>query len=158
MLYGGSVWGEIMPGSLDGMGPMSVFESYYDAWWIGPWYFLLGWIVLVAAVGIFHWREPGVFRDRIVHDRSMADARAASLYTLAVGVALVNAVAGDYYGPAASFLGFAIVALIVLAHELLKPAAGSATRRQIEPVFYVLLGLASWLLSPFLENLLGIQS
>jgi hypothetical protein len=162
LVFGGSLWGEADPVG-DGEG----------GWWIPVSFFLLGWSTLVISFGLFLRREAGGLAQRIQRERSMADARAAGSYLLGVGVTLTEAVSGDFWGWSHGLLTFGVLAALVLAHEIfagLQPHGGrrgtsgdvggeddstSDTRRTIEAVVYVLIGVAAWGLNRLLDLSVG---
>ncbi len=107
LIFGGSLWGEADPVG-DGEG----------GWWIPLTFFLLGWSVLLGAFALFLQREPGRLAHRIQRERNVEDARAAAAFLLAAGVALTDAVSGDFWGWEHGLLTFGVLAGLVLAHEL----------------------------------------
>ncbi len=107
LIFGGSLWGEAVPVG-DGEG----------GWWIPLTFFLLGWSVLLGAFALFLQREPGRLAHRIQRERNLEDARAAAAFLLAAGVALTDAVSGDFWGWEHGLLTFGVLAALVLAHEL----------------------------------------
>lgn len=154
LIFGGSLWGEADPIGDDEGG-----------WWIPVGFFLLGWLVLLAAFGLFLRREPGSFRERIRGNRSMADARAATTFLLGSAVALTDAVAGDFWGWRHGLLTFALLAAMLLVHEIFAPmtagtparaqASQSDTRRVVESLTYLGLGLLVWLLNRLFDAAFG---
>jgi hypothetical protein len=163
LIFGGSLWGEADPVG-DGEG----------GWWIPLSFFLLGWITLVIAFGLFLRRESGRLAHQLQRERSMADARAAGSYLLSVGVALTEAVSGDFWGWWHGLLTFGVLAALVIAHELfaglqsrgqLRGTAGdlggegasppSDTRRTVEAIVYLLMGAAVWGLHRLLDLSVG---
>jgi hypothetical protein len=152
LIFGGSLWGEADPVG-DGEG----------GWWIPVSFFLLGWTTLVIAFGLFLRREGGRFAHRLQRERSLADARAAGSFLLGAGIALTEAVSGDFWGWRHGLLTFGVLAALVLAHELFagfqaradrRGTAGdvggdggsgpSDARRTVEAIAYLLIGLAAW--------------
>ncbi len=119
MIFGGSLWGDADPLGDDEGG-----------WWIVWAFFLLGWLTLVVAFGIYLAREnrrrPGPQLPR----RSSAepqrtpfiddvdDPRPAALFLLASGVALTDAVSGDFWGWRHGLLTFGVLAGLLLVHEV----------------------------------------
>lgn len=157
MIYGGSMWGESEPESLEYGGIFMILPSYDDGWWIIPWFFLMGWAILFLTMKLWFLREKSISGKGIRRDRSLADARAAALYCLGCAIPLTDAVAGDYYGLGDSFIGFAVIALPVLAHEVLRPSSEEAERDPQEPWLYVGFGFAAMIISPILSTLLGFR-
>ena len=151
LIFGGSLWGEADPVG-DGEG----------GWWIPASFFLLGWTTLVIAFRLFLRREGGRFAQRLQRERNLADARAVGSYLIGTGVALTEAVSGDFWGWRHGLLTFAVLASLVLAHEVFAsfqaradrrgtagdvggaPPGPSEARRTLEAVVYLLLGLAAW--------------
>jgi hypothetical protein len=154
LIFGGSLWGEADPIGDDEGG-----------WWIPVGFFLLGWLVLLAAFGLFLRRESGSFRDRIRRNRSMADARAATTFLLGSAVALTDAVAGDFWGWRHGLLTFGLIAAMLLVHEVFAPATltdphrerprAANPRRVVESVAYVTLAVVVWALNRILDAALG---
>lgn len=158
LIYGGAMWGELVPGALEYGAMFEVLPGYDDGWWITPWFFLMGWIVLVAALYIWIRRERGDFFDRIVRDRSLTDAKAAGYFCIANGITITYAVHGNYYGFWDSLLGFSIVALPILAHEVLRPKqAGESLSRDLEGLTYIAMSLIGIFVVPWLSTLLGLR-
>ena len=151
LIFGGSLWGEADPVG-DGEG----------GWWIPASFFLLGWTTLVIAFQLFLRREGGRFPQRLRRERSLADARAVGSYLLGTAIALTEAVSGDFWGWRHALLTFAVLAALVIAHEVFANLQSRAHRRgtagdvdgaamgpsdghrTLEAVVYVLLGLAAW--------------
>lgn len=163
LIFGGSLWGEADPVG-DGEG----------GWWIPVSFFALGWITLLIAFGLFLRREGGKLAHRLRRDRSMADARAVGAYLIGAGIALTEAVSGDFWGWWHGLLTFGILAALVIAHELFASfqarahrrgtagdiaggdAAGpSDTRRTVEAIVYLLIGLAAWGMNRLLDLSVG---
>jgi hypothetical protein len=164
LIFGGSLWGEADPVG-DGEG----------GWWIPLSFFLLGWITMVTAFGLFLRREAGRLAHRLQRERSLADARAAGSYLLGVGVALTEAVSGDFWGWWHALLTFGVLAALVIAHELFaglqarehrRGTSGdiggdddgsepSDARRTVEAVVYLLIGLAAWGMHRLLDLSVG---
>jgi hypothetical protein len=173
LIFGGSLWGEADPVG-EGEG----------GWWIVGAFFLLGWIALVGAFVVFRERErrhgEGWSRS-IRRSRSMEDARAASLFLLAAGVMLTDAVSGDFWGWWHGLLTFGVLAGLLVAHEVFAWMAGAGARRGaarsggvaaaagraqpepakaagsrgVEGLVYVALALAAWALNRLLDATLG---
>jgi hypothetical protein len=154
LIFGGSLWGEADPVGDDEGG-----------WWIPLSFFFLGWVTLLIAFGLFLRREPRPLAHRLQHERSIQDARATAAYLIAAGVALTDAVAGDFWGWRHGLLTFGVLAALVIAHEVFaslsarrgpagstggvggdatEPSAPSDTWSTLEAAVYVLLGLAAW--------------
>jgi hypothetical protein len=163
LIFGGSLWGEADPVG-DGEG----------GWWIPVSFFLLGWTTLVIAFGLFLRREGGRLAQRLQRERSLADARAAGSFLLGTGIALTEAVSGDFWGWRHGLSTFGVLAALVIAHELFagvqargqrRGTAGevggddgsgpSDARRTIEAIAYLLIGLAAWGLNRLLDLSVG---
>jgi hypothetical protein len=158
LIFGGSLWGEADPVG-DGEG----------GWWIPLSFFLLGWITLMVAFRLFLRREHRGFARQLQRERSLDDARAAGSYLLGVGIALTEAVSGDFWGWRHGLLTFGVLAAMVIAHELFAGVQGRAhrggtagdvggdgvttsdARRTVEAIFYVVMGLAAWGLNRWLD-------
>lgn len=111
LIFGGSNWGEADP-----------FGDWEGGWYVPMTFFFTGWGVLVAALALYLWREPGRFREAIVRERSMATARGAATFTLGVSMAMTDAVSGDFFGWGAGMLDVATAAGMLVVHELVVPA------------------------------------
>jgi len=163
LIFGGSLWGEADPVG-DGEG----------GWWIPVSFFALGWTTLVIAFWLFQRREGGKLAQRLLRERSLADAWAAGSYLLGAGIALTEAVSGDFWGWWHGLLTFGVLAALVISHELFaglqarahrRGTAGdigggdgagpSDTRRTIEAVVYLLIGLAAWGMNRLLDLSVG---
>ena len=163
LIFGGSLWGEADPVG-DGEG----------GWWIPASFFALGWTTLAIAFGLFVRREGGRLGQRLQRERSLADARAVGAYLLGAGVALTEAVSGDFWGWWHGLLTFGILAALVIAHEVFAglqarahrhgtagdvggddAARPSDTRRTIEAIVYLLIGLGAWGLNRLLDLSVG---
>ncbi len=157
MIWGGSMWGESEAESLEYGAFFEILPSYDDGWWIIPLFFIMGWIILFLTMKLWFFREKTISGEVIRSDRKIADARAASLYCLGCAIPITDAVAGDYYGLGDSIIGFSVIALPVLAHEVLRPASAEVERDAQEPWLYVAFGFAAMILSPILSTILGFR-
>ena len=164
LVFGGSLWGEADPVG-DGEG----------GWWIPATFFALGWTTLVIAFGLFLRREGGRLADRLQRERSLDDARAAAGFLLGTGVALTEAVSGDFWGWRHGLLTFGVLAALVLVREAFagvqararhRGTAGdvggdgsspSGAHRTIEAIAYLLVGLAAWGLVRLLDLSVGAR-
>jgi len=164
LIFGGSLWGEADPVG-DGEG----------GWWIPASFFALGWTTLVIAFGLFLRREGGRLAHRLQRERSLADARAAGSFLLGAGIALTEAVSGDFWGWRHALLTFGVLAALVLAHEVFagvqarahrRGTAGDVggdgagpvdARRTVEAVAYLLIGLAAWGMVRLLDLSVGAR-
>ncbi|MFU8805669.1 MAG: hypothetical protein ACNA8W_17785 [Bradymonadaceae bacterium] len=155
LIFGGSMWGESTPESLEYGGIFEMLPGYEDGWWITPWFFLMGWGILLGTMLLWFASEAG---QRIRRDRNMEEARAAAIYCLCCAIPLTDAVAGNYYGLADSFLGFAVIAFPVLAHEWIKPRPGAEERRAEEPWIYIIVAIAVVVITPFVSQWLGFRT
>jgi hypothetical protein len=154
LIFGGSLWGEA-----DAVGDDE------GGWWIPLAFFLLGWIVLLIAFGLFRRREK-TFALKIHRDRSFASARATASFLVSSGVLLTDAVAGDFWGWRHGLLSFGVLALMLLVHEAFaafsRPdepdgptSTGVDVRRTIESVAYLGMALLAWLASRYVDTALG---
>jgi len=152
MIFGGSLWGEADPTGSDEGG-----------WWIPLGFFLAGWCVLILALALFFWREPGPTRLRIRRDRNLPTARAAASYALASAWVLTEAVAGDFYGWKQGLLAVGSVALLLVIHELFAFGQGRMTSalgprggaRTWETLTYPISGAIFWWLNRIFEHQLA---
>ena len=157
MIYGGSLWGESDPESLEYGGFFEVLPSYEEGGWIVFWFFLMGWAVLWATMKLWFIREKNVSAAKIRSDRSIADGRAAALYCLACAIPITDAVSGDYHGLADSFISFSVIAFPVLAHEIFRPPSSEHERDPQEPWIYIVFGFGAMLVSPIISSFLGFR-
>jgi hypothetical protein len=119
LIFGGSLWGDADPVGDDEGG-----------WWIVGAFFLLGWIALVCAFGLFLQREKRHQRgwgQGIRRNRDMERANATALFLLASAVPLTDAVSGDFWGWRHSLLTFGVLAGLLVAHEIFAGIAGRGT-------------------------------
>jgi len=164
LIFGGSLWGEADP-----------VGDWEGGWWIPASFFALGWTTLVIAFWLFLRREGGKLAQRLQRERSLADARAAGSYLLGAGIALTEAVSGDFWGWRHGLLTFGVLAALVISHELFAglqarahrggtagdiggdggSSGPSDTRRTIEAVVYLLIGLAAWGMNRLLDLSVG---
>jgi uncharacterized membrane protein YjfL (UPF0719 family) len=153
MIFGGSLWGDADPVGGDEGG-----------WWIPLGFFLVGWGILVLAAAVYVSGEPTSLRMRLVQNRNLADAWAASSYLLGVALVLTESVAGDFWGWSEGLLGLLVIAGMVVTHQLcsrrmpaLITTVGSHTdrllgRRQLETVAYAGFAISFWLLQRGLDR------
>jgi hypothetical protein len=157
LIAGGSMWGSLTEGSMMYGGPFELLPSYYEGTWISPWFFMMGWVILFLTMKLWFIREKSVSGSGLRRDRSIADGRAAATYCLGCAIPLTDAVAGDYYGLADSFIGFAAIAFPVLVHEVFRPPSVEHERDPQEPWYYVGFGFLAMILSPIISSLLGFR-
>lgn len=157
MIIGGSMWGESEPEALEYGWVFEFLPSYEEAGWIIWLFFLMGWGILFATMKLWFYREKDISGERIRRGRSVEDARAAALYCLGCAIPITDAVSGDYHGLGDSLLGFSLIALPVLAHEVLRPSSQQNDREAVEPWTYVAAGLAAVAVAPFLSEFLGFR-
>jgi hypothetical protein len=145
MIFGGCLWGEADPVTDDEGG-----------WWIPLGFFAAGWAVLLGAMALFFWREPGPTRLRIRRDRSVGDGQAAGAYAVAAAWVLTEAVAGDFHGWRHGLLAVGFIAVLLGLRELhgvlqnrltITVTGGRSPRRAGESALYLLTGLVFWLLN-----------
>ena len=153
MIFGGSLWGEADPVGDDEGG-----------WWIPLGFFLAGWGILVLASAMYIVGEPVSLRMRLLQNRSVADASAASSYLLGTAVVLTESVAGDFWGWSQGLLGLLVIGCMIITHQLcvhrlpvLITTVESKTdrwlvRRQIESMAYAAFAVAFWLLQRGLDR------
>jgi hypothetical protein len=154
MIYGGCLWGEADPVGDDEGG-----------WWIPLGFFVMGWVVLLIAVGIYIRGEPHSLRVRLVQDRSLSEARAVACYMLGVGMVITNAVAGDFWGWWEGILGLLVVTLMMVTHELCRAripsvlttvetkSAGLLESRRLEALAYLVLASVFWVVQMYINRL-----
>jgi hypothetical protein len=152
MIFGGSLWGEADPVGDDEGG-----------WWIPVGFFLLGWIVLMVAFGLFLRRDRIRLADRLGRERNLPDARAAAIFLLSSASLLTEAVAGDFWGWRHGLLTFGTLAVLLLVHEMFgawtarreesRDASPFDPRRAIESTAYLLIAGAAWLINRYLDRL-----
>ena len=120
LIFGGSLWGEA--------DPLSDAEG---GWWIPVGFFLLGWLILVAATALYAWRSRDFHRQlRCEHD--LGAARTAAVFVLSSTAVILQGVAGDFWGWAEGLLSMGTIALMLLGHELLAGGRDA----EAEPVGY----------------------
>jgi len=173
LIFGGSLWGDADPVGDDEGG-----------WWIVWGFFLMGWLVLVAAFRIFQRREGSRFRGRrgaLRRSHDLEDGQAAALFLLAAGITLTDAVSGDFWGWRHGILTFGVLAGLLLAHEVfagiargggggpvgapdeasggasggVRPESRPAGARATEGLVYVFLAVAAWGLNRVFDRFLG---
>ncbi|MCP1727506.1 hypothetical protein J2T60_001506 [Natronospira proteinivora] len=157
MIFGGAMWGSMTAESLEYGSIFEVLPGYEDGWWITPWFFLMGWTILALTQWLWIRREKANFADRIVRDHRINDAKAAAGFCLSNAVIITYAVHGDYHGFGDSLFGFSLIALPVLAHELMRPRTPDEVSRDGEWWVYIVVALGSVLLMPWLSTWLGLR-
>lgn len=157
LIYGGSMWGESDEAALEYGAIFEVLPSYEDGWWIIMLFFAMGWGILFITMKLWFWREKSVSGSDIRRNREVADGRAAALYCLGCAIPLTDAVSGDYHGLEDSLISFGVIALPVLAAEVVRPPAPEADRDPSEPWVYILAGIAAIALSPIISTTLGFR-
>lgn len=138
IVFGGSLWGEA--------DPLSDAEG---GWWIPCGFFMMGWISLAVATGLYLWREPGSFKQQICQDRDMTLSSSAAVYVLSTSTVLLKGVSGDFWGWRHGIFGMGAIALMLLGHEFIALLGGTRPAfvwRVFEQVMYVLLAALSWFL------------
>jgi hypothetical protein len=140
LIFGGSLWGEADP---EGGGE--------GGWWIPLGFFLLGWLVLVAGLALYLWRESTSLRRAVRQERQLAPAVGAASFCLSTGILMTNAVHGDFFGWTAGLKDVGLAAGLLVLHELVRPGRGGAAanrvRRAVEVVLYLGVGLGNWALT-----------
>jgi hypothetical protein len=107
LIFGGSLWGDADPVGDDEGG-----------WWIVVGFFLMGWVSLLVAFGLFLRREAGRIAFRLRRERSLQDARAAAVFLLSAAVVLTDAVSGDFWGWRHGILTFGVLAGMLITHQV----------------------------------------
>jgi uncharacterized membrane protein YjfL (UPF0719 family) len=158
LIFGGAMWGSMDGESLEYGWIFRILPGYEDGWWITPWFFLMGWFILYLTMRFWFRRENSNFRHRIVRERRLDDAWAASCFCIACAITIAYAVQGDYLGFWDSLLGFSIIAVPILAHEALRPATPEASRPAGEGWIYIVLALVGILTIPWLGRLIGLTN
>lgn len=142
LIYGGAMWGEVVPGALVYGAVFELLPGYTDAWWITPWFFFMGWVVMVVSLRRWLAQEPYNFADRIVRDHSFPEAKVAALFILANGIIIAHAVHGDYLGFEQSHRGFFVFLIpLVALHLYAKVRAKNPKNRDREGMTYVVLAV-----------------
>ena len=156
MIFGGSLWGEADP-----------LSDYEGGWWIPVIFFHLGWGCLAAVFGLYLRRDPGKFSYQIRRERNTAAARAAAAFLISSAIPLTEAVSGDFWGWRHGLSSVAIIALLLIAHEMFASWSGAGpdradidvtqfdTRRIAETVAYLVIGGAAWALHRIADRLWG---
>jgi hypothetical protein len=158
LIFGGAMWGSMEGDSLEYGWLFTILPGYEDGWWITPWFFLMGWAILFFTMRFWFRRENTDFRSRVVRDRNLDDARAAGLFCIACAITIAYAVQGDYLGFWDSLIGFSIIALPVLAHELLRPDSPDARRQKGEGWIYIGMAIIGIITIPWLGRLIGLTN
>ena len=156
LIFGGAMWGEMEVEALEYGWLFSGLPGYEDGWWITPWFFLMGWVILFLTMRFWFVREHIDSRERIVRDRDQADANAFACFCIACAITIAYAVQGDYTGFFASLAGFSLIALPILAHEILRPANPRGQRKQGEGWIYIVMALVGILTLPWFGRLIGM--
>jgi len=159
LIYGAAMWGAVVPGALDYGGIFQRLPGYSDAWWITPWFFFMGWVVLVVSLRIWLAQEPYNVFDRIVRDRSIPEAVVSALFILANGLVIAHATHGDYLGLAESHASFFVFLLPVAALHLFARLRRSSSTddRAREGFTYVGLAIGGILVVRVLAATLFVQ-
>lgn len=157
LIFGGAMWGDMEGESLAYGSFFEFLPGYEDGWWITPWFFVMGWGILAATLWFYFRRENDDFRQRVVRERDAGDAQAASLFCIACAITIAYAVQGDYLGFFHSLTGFSIIALPILAHEILRPARGHEKRSASEGWIYIAMAIIGISLAPWLWRLIGLD-
>lgn len=158
LIFGGAMWGSMEGDSLEYGWLFSLLPGYEDGWWITPWFFIMGWLILFFTMRYWFRREYGDFRTRVVRERNLEDARAASYFCIACAITIAYAVQGDYLGFWDSLIGFSVIALPILAHELLRPGSPDAHRRKGEGWIYIIMAIIGIIVAPWLGRLVGLTN
>ena len=148
LIFGGSLWGEADPTG-EGEG----------GWWIPVTFFLLGWVVLLAAFRLFLTRESQPLKVTIQRERDLADARVASFFLLSSAVPLTDAVAGDFWGWSHALLTFGVLAGMLLVREAFAARRsadpGTGESRLLESGAYLALSGGAWWANRLLDQVFG---
>lgn len=158
LIFGGATWGSMDEESLEYGFIFRILPGYEDGWWITPWFFIMGWLILFFTMQFWFRRERSDFRTRVVRERSLEDARAAALFCIACAITIAYAVQGDYLGFVDSLIGFSVIALPVLAHEILRPGSPDQRRPKGEGWIYILMALIGIATIPWLGRLIGLSN
>jgi hypothetical protein len=151
LIAGGSLWGEADPLSDDEGG-----------WWIPVGFFVMGWLILLAATAIFAWRGRWL-QHQLRRELDMSAARTASVFVLSGTSVILPGVAGDFWGWTEGVLSMATIALMLIGHELLagrrtpvpEPLGGEAIlslRELFEHLLFIGLAAACWLLNRWIAQ------
>lgn len=157
MIFGGSMWGESTPESLEYGGIFKILPRYEDGWRIIPWFLIMGWGLLYGTMKLWFLREKLVSGPGLRRGRSVADAKAAAVYCIALAIPLADAVAGDYCGLGDSFISFAVIAFPVHGHELLRPTSAEHVRQAEDPWLDLAFGVGAAMLGQIISILLGFR-
>jgi hypothetical protein len=158
LIFGGATWGSMDEESLEYGFIFRILPGYEDGWWITPWFFVMGWLILFFTMRFWFRRENSNFRTRVVRERALDDARAASLFCIACAITIAYAVQGDYLGFFDSLIGFSIIALPILAHEIMRPGSPEQRRTRGEGWIYILMALVGIATVPWLGRLIGLTN
>ena len=158
LIFGGATWGSMDEESLEYGFIFRILPGYEDGWWITPWFFVMGWLILFFTMRFWFRRENSNFRTRVVRERALEDARAAGLFCIACAITIAYAVQGDYLGFFDSLVGFSIIALPILAHEIMRPGSADQPRTKGEGWIYVLMALIGIATVPWFGRLIGLTN
>jgi len=151
LIFGGANWGDA-DATGDGEG----------GWWIPLGFFAAGWAGLCLVTAIYIRSERHSLRQRLVQDRSRAEARAAASYVLSTAIVVTRAVAGDFHGWSSGMLGLGTVVGLMITHEWCRravptlvstaddPWGGTEPQRWVEASLYLLISLGFWAASYWL--------
>ncbi len=156
LIFGGAMWGEMEPESLAYGWLFRFLPGYEDGWWITPWFFGMGWLILFFSLRFWFRREQLDPRQRLARERNLDDAWAAGCFAISIAIPITYAVHGDYLGFWESLIGFSVIALPILAHEILRPATPGTRRQRGEGLIYIAMSLAGIAILPALGRLIGL--
>jgi len=156
LIFGGAMWGDMEADALEYGWLFRLLPGYEDGWWITPWFFLMGWAILFFTMRFWFKREHIDARERIVRERNQADANAFACFCIACAITIAYAVQGDYTGFFESLAGFSIIALPILAHEIMRPANPRGQRQRGEGWIYIAMALIGIITIPWVGRLFGM--
>lgn len=146
LVFGGSLWGEA--------DPLSEAEG---GWWIPFGFFLMGWVTLAIATGLYLWREPGTLRRQLCQERDSTAAWSAAVYMVSTASLVFQGVAGDFWGWRHGILGMGTIGLMLAGHEVILYAGGKTSQsrflRAFEQCLYIVLAAVVWFLNRMIDRL-----
>jgi len=152
LLIGGSLWGEADP-----------LSDYEGGWWIPFAFFLMGWVVLIAATWLYVRRASGRFRMQLRREHDLRAAATGAVFVLASTTLILQGVAGDFWGWREGLLSMGTIAAMLVGHELIGRHSDGSDGQPESPVraawvnlleqgLYIALAVAGWFASRWIAG------
>jgi hypothetical protein len=147
LIYSGSIWGDANPSDASDEG----------GWWIPLTFYILGYLILLAIVILYIWRERNLM-TRIRQSHAIAPAITFATYTLSAAWILKEAVAGDFYGWLHGLSCVGAAAALFFAHEAALWITARVTARHpilehLEKLLYIAIAVLFYFLQGYLRTL-----